>query len=390
MKINNLYVGGWFQRTMLQLTEIYDFVRGDKSKLKLNQNRLDNLRDALHIASVEYNVSGQEYVKVDTSDGFTIKVFEDGLITLNKPTSSIENLFVDLNTLTEYYETKLAAAINYLFSLGAPVPKDLTNIENVYPYFVVCEDSSLDEMRELLEKTDKQKFFEFTCDKYSVVRGEKYYFVNNRKSTQPIIERYIEEQIFIREFKDQLHKYLNIHRNIWEKIDSIKAKKSVKGSDIVKITTKLDNYSQTITLIEGRIDQMSTYIDTRATIAKNDPGLKEFLAMSGYRYDTLKNTLDYIKSLWTMTKNHLTTIQRTYNSLQNKVTNRSVKSLTIVSTMNAAAAVLGLLLKSDAKFTWFGLTYFLFVVLLCIGSVHFLKKLADKSTYLLSDADNDN
>ena len=112
--------------------------------------------------------------------------------------------------------------------------------------------------------------------------------------------------------------------------------------------------------------------------------------MSGYRYDTLKNTLDYIKSLWTMTKNHLATIQRTYNSLQNKVTNRSVKSLTIVSTMNAAAAVLGLLLKSDAKFTWFGLTYFLFVVLLCIGSVHFLKKLADKSTYLLSDVDNDN
>jgi hypothetical protein len=177
-------------------------------------------------------------------------------------------------------------------------------------------------------------------------RGNKYYFINNKKTSADVIERYIEEQIFIREFKEQLHKYLNIHRNIWEKIDSIKAKKSVKGIDIVKTTTKLDNYSQTITLIEGRIEQMSTYIDTRASIAKGDPGLKEFLSISGYRYDTLKNTLDYIKSLWAMTKNHLSTIQRVYTNLQGKVTSKSVKSLTVITAMNAGASFIGLLMSS--------------------------------------------
>ena len=36
MKISNIFVGGWFQRTMLQLTEIYDFLRDTKTQLKLN------------------------------------------------------------------------------------------------------------------------------------------------------------------------------------------------------------------------------------------------------------------------------------------------------------------------------------------------------------------
>lgn len=31
MKISNVYIGGWFQRTMLQLSEIYDFLRECKS-----------------------------------------------------------------------------------------------------------------------------------------------------------------------------------------------------------------------------------------------------------------------------------------------------------------------------------------------------------------------
>ena len=79
MKINKIYVGGWFQRTMLQLSEIYDFVRGDKSKLRLNQNKLDTLRQELNIASIDYHVSGQEYVKINTTDNLVIKIFEDGL-----------------------------------------------------------------------------------------------------------------------------------------------------------------------------------------------------------------------------------------------------------------------------------------------------------------------
>ena len=40
MKITNVYIGGWFQRTMLQLSEIYDFLRDAKTKLNLDQDKL--------------------------------------------------------------------------------------------------------------------------------------------------------------------------------------------------------------------------------------------------------------------------------------------------------------------------------------------------------------
>lgn len=41
MKVSNVYIGGWFQRTMLQLSEIYDFLRECKTQLNLDQDKLN-------------------------------------------------------------------------------------------------------------------------------------------------------------------------------------------------------------------------------------------------------------------------------------------------------------------------------------------------------------
>ena len=62
MKISNIFVGGWFQRTMLQLTEIYDFLRDTKTQLKLDSKKLEKLRANLGIGSIEYGVYGEEFI----------------------------------------------------------------------------------------------------------------------------------------------------------------------------------------------------------------------------------------------------------------------------------------------------------------------------------------
>ena len=49
MKISNVYIGGWFQRTMLQLSEVYDFLRNGESQLKLNKKKLAELRKNLNM-----------------------------------------------------------------------------------------------------------------------------------------------------------------------------------------------------------------------------------------------------------------------------------------------------------------------------------------------------
>ena len=183
MKISNVYIGGWFQRTMLQLSEVYDFLRNGESQLKLNKKKLAELRKNLNIGNVEYGVSGEEFILVTTGDRLQVKIFEDGLIVIGSSEVSEETLFADIERLKSYYESQLSPAINYLFSLGAPVPKELAHIENIYPYFVVCDNATREDIAELLSKTERQKYFEFDNKSYSVLRGDKYYFINNKNET---------------------------------------------------------------------------------------------------------------------------------------------------------------------------------------------------------------
>lgn len=387
MKISNVYIGGWFQRTMLQLSEIYDFLRECKTQLNLDENKLNEFRKNLEIGKIDYGVAGEEYIEFTTSLNIKVKIFEDGLIVLNNQNVSEDTLFADIDRVTDYYEKRLSPAFSYLFSLGAPVPKELANIETVYPYFIVCDNATKDDIANLLARTEKQKYFEFVNDKYDVVRGDKYYFINNKKQSEKNIERYIEEQIFIREFKGQLHRYLNIHRIIWEKIDAVKENVNVKGSDIVKFTSKLEGYAKTINLIDGRINQMSTYISTREKIAKSDDEVAEFLAISGYRYETLRDTLDYIKYLWNMTKNYVSSAQKLFEGIKSDVTSKSVDSLTIVTSMSAGASIIGLLTETAPEFTIFGVVYFFLLALLGWGSTKILGAISNRRKYEVSDVE---
>lgn len=389
MKITNVYIGGWFQRTMLQLSEIYDFLRDAKTKLNLDQDKLIEYRKNLEIGKIDYGVSGEEYIKFTTALNISVKIFEDGLIILNNNNVSEDTLFADIEHVTDYYENKLSPAFSYLFSLGAPVPKELANIETVYPYFVICDNATKDEISDLLSRTEKQKYFEFSNSSYDVIRGDKYYFINNKKQSFANIERYIEEQVFIREFKGQLHRYLNIHRIVWEKIDEVKENANVKGSEIVKFTSKLEGYAKTINLIDGRIKQMSTYISTREKIAKSDKDLAEFLAISGYRYETLRDTLDYIKYLWDMTKNYVTSAQKLFDGLKADITSKSVESLTIVTSMSAGAALLNLFTESAPTFTLFGFIYFFILAVVGWVSTKVLSAISKSRKYEVSDIEYD-
>lgn len=389
MKLNSIYIGGWFQRTMLQLSEVYDFLRNGESQLKLNKKKLADLRKNLSIGSIEYGVAGEEFVSFTTSERLKIKIFEDGLITVSSENVSEETLFSDIEHLKDYYEKQLSPAINYLFSLGAPVPKELANIENIFPYFVVCNNATREDIADLLSRTERQKYFEFDNKNYSVIRGDKYYFINNKKVNKTNIERYIEEQVFIREFKGQLHRYLNLHRIIWEKIDYVKDRSKVRGRDVVKFSTKLESYAKTVTLIDGRIRQMSTYISTRERIARQDKDLEEFLAISGFRYETLRDTLEYIKDLWDMTRAYVASAQKLFDGIKEDITSSSINSLTIVTSMSAGAAILDLFTGSEPTFTTFGFVYFFILAFIGWIATKILRYVAERRKYEISDVDID-
>lgn len=389
MNIEKIYIGGWFQRTTLQLSEIYDFLREGTSQLHLDKKKLLKLRENLGLEEILYSVDGLEFLSFGTHEGITVKIFEDGLIVLNYKNMKEFSLFTDIEHLKEYYEKKLSPAISYLFSLGAPVPKELANIETVYPYFVVLNNESQENINLLLQKTEKQKYFEYKNANYDVLRGDKYYFINNKKRTIHEVERYIEEQIFIREFKAQLHRYLNLHRIIWEKIADVKENAKITGKNIISLSSKIDGYAKTINLIDARINQMSTYLKTREKIAKSDENLKESLDLIGYRYETLGNTLSYMQQLWKMTQNYVKSASDLFSGLQSEVTSKSVNSLTIVTSMGVGASLIGLFTESAPTFTSFGFIYFFILALIGYGANKVMKMISEHRIYEVSDIEYD-
>lgn len=351
MKIKSIYIGGWFQRTMLQLSELYDFLRDGSSQLGLDKGKLTTLRDNLRIESIEYGVASEEFVAFTTEEQIRVKLFEDGLIVVSSAQVSEPTLFADVERLRGYYEERLSPAVNYLFSTGAPVFKELASVESIYPYFIVCDNATNDDISELLAKTERQKYFELEGKNYSVLRGDKYYFINNKKARLSNIERYIEEQIFIREFKGQLHRYLNLHRAIWGKIDAIKKQTYVDENDLLVAATKLERYEKTAILIEGRLEQMVPYVNIREAAVKDDPEMNEFLTISGFRHAALTGTLKYMQSLWNTTRRYAESAQRLVARTEQKRLIEVGRSILVAVGLLIIISALGLIFGTGLQFS---------------------------------------
>ena len=387
MEMQKIYVGGWFQRTTLHLSEIYDFIRDGSSPLALDPGKLHELREKLHLHNYEWKVDRLEYILISCDEGIEIKIFEDGLIVLNSRAG--EDVHADIKKLTNFYEEKLSPGIKYLFSLGAPVPKELANIQTIYPYFLVLKKAQPSDIKGLLEDFKQDKYFEIQKKELAIYRGDKLYIVNNISETVHDIERFIEEQIFLREFKGQLHRYLNLHRIIWEKIADVKEKGEIKGEDVGPFYGKIEQYAKTINLIDARIDQMGTYISTRASIVKNDPALLRFSEILEYKYETLSDTLSYVKDIWGMTKNYVNSALDLFSSIQAQSTEASVDNLTIVTSMGVGASLIGLFAQDAPTFKLSGLIYFLILAAIGFGANKIMNTINQRRKYSIEDVEID-
>jgi hypothetical protein len=356
----NVLFGGWYQRTTLHLTEIYDFFKLGKSQPELDQQKLNLLLQNLSFASVSREAEYLEYVRATTHDGITIRYYEDGLYVLELQT---DNVAAAKNQLENYYLNSLEPAISYIFSLGAPLPKILANIKVSHPVVVATKVSNPEKLA-LDENTFGPVYSQISSKGVTVYKTPGYIFIASQPKISTSLKDISEMQIFFREFKDQLSKYLSIHRRIWEEIGEIKERKSIPGSQISPLRARLDSYQKTVNLISNRINQMGTYVHTRATMAKDLEIENHLKTLFEFKFEILTNTLAYIKEIWAMTKEYLSSAISILTELETRSTNNSLRSLQIITSIGVISSVLTYLTKNEwPKITTTGLFYFVLLSL---------------------------
>lgn len=355
MTIQKIYIGGWFQRTTLHLTEFWDFLERGKSNFDFPQEKLDNARNNLSLEKVSREVGPLEYIFAQTGKGLDFRMYEDGLIVLEK---EFKDLKSDFEMIRDYYDTKLSKAISLIFSKGAPVPKELANIKTILPYILTVSDATKEEAQSIFEESSESVYSVLSTKNVEVYRSSGLILINNLKD-ENLTREIIESQIFFREFKSQLHRYLTIHRVLWEKIKVIKERGNIKGTEIDVLRSELSKYQKTINLIGARIDQMPAYVRTRQKITdvkKMDDYLQPLFQ---FKFETLLDTHEYIKHLWKMTENYLTSGIEVFADLQAKSTKSTISSLQLITTIGVVAGILGYLTRDTLpKFTSAGLIYF--------------------------------
>ena len=347
--------GGWYQRTTLHLSEIYNFLSKGKSDLELNGAKLKNLHEKLDLKSVNMETSYLDYIKAITKQGIEIRYYEDGLYVLEIASEDIER---SVKLIDNYFEKCFKPAVDYIFSLGAPTPKILSNMKDIHT--IVISKYFREHSRFDVPGKFGNVYSKTTSRDISVYKTPQYIFIvgmPNKKESMRVI---VEMQIFFREFKEQLHKYLNIHRKIWEEISDIKERKFVKGKEVEFYRAKLETYKKTIDLINNRINQMPSH--TRASIAKYLNVEKHLIELFRYKFEDLFNSLEYIKELWKMTEKYVNSSIQVLVEISNKTAVSGIRSIQVLASIGVFTGIVGYLTRDSLpKVSQVGVIYLLFL-----------------------------
>jgi hypothetical protein len=375
MKIESVYFGIWIPRTKIHLYEIYDFLEEASSHLALDPEVLRENRNSLEMSNLQMGLDDLETINFDGPSGIHICIHEDGLIRGSKKFTG--DLKADMNNLASYFNERLLPSLSYLFSLGAPVVNFLVNGSKEQPYFVFIKKGNEKDVGSVFSEIGAKPRFIVKNKFFEIYRVKKLYVINGLQESVPHIEEFINEQIFIKEFTEQLHNFINLHRSIWEFIDGLRERREVKGKDVRILREDIERYLKLVHMVQGRLNQMLTYIDTHEMILREDKDLAHFEDLLDFGYESLRDSLYYTKELWTTTTDYVKIVYNFFVDLEEQTTNNSISNLTVITSMGVGATVIGLFTGALPSFSWSSLGYLLAVLL-----IGYLSKVVVKMVYL--------
>lgn len=342
MQIERAYVGTWFPRTFLHLKELFLFFHHRRGVSGLDQKRIKEYWKSLAPRNVELHEERDFDHLVVQCGQIDLSITEDGILLLRSESARPKQT---LEQLESFYVTRLGPAITYLFSRGAPLPKELANIQEVYPIPLVVKQLSSDEIEDIFREFNDSVVSTAFSPSIHVLSGEKVIVLNVQGGSlfadDIRMEDLIRYIVFFREFEGQLAGYLELHRMLWDRVSQIRESGTVRYKDFPAIREEMLEFLKSISFVKARLGQMDDIMRERETMTQ--PEFREELTRIGlYRFDALKAERGYIQNLWSMTEDYSKGTLSLLDSLFSENTQRELQALKLVTVIAAVTSFFGM------------------------------------------------
>jgi hypothetical protein len=380
----NVYLGLWFQRTSIHLKEFYYFLNNQKITDGLNQEKCDHLRNNLEIESLELKKEDGVSLLLVKSKEVDFSMTEDGVILIN---STFKNIKENANLLKDFYINKLSPALAYIFSRGAPLPKDLSDITEIYPLYFLGLNIEDREIKEYFDLMMNQNYLTENNGGVEIYSGEEMVVINILDNKELEIKKTAKEficnLIVFREFEKQLSRYLNVHRKIWEDLEEIRNNKNIGANKFSEIRNKILKQQRTLSFVKARLLQMEDILLSREFSLNNED--RELLVKTEMlnRFKILSSEQHYILNLWDMTSSYANETLDLLDSLIAEGTEREIKVLQIISVAGVVVAFFAMAIPWPWHENWSQMKYSSFsvfgvVIIVIILFQFFLKIISHK------------
>lgn len=349
MKFDHVYLGTWFPRTTLHLKELYRFLKNKSGIEGLKHDKIQTYWSALDLQSVSFHEDRNfDHLDIRCRD-IDISITEDGAILFRYASADYHQA---IKALGEFYAKSFGPALNYLFSRGAPIPKQLTNIEDVYPLILLTSTMvSLPKAKKFFQSINETCVSSVSSKNLTIYYGTKSNVINIKQPAQKINQHFLNDLlitiVFFREFENLLAGYIASHRIIWDEISQLRESNSLRYSDFPMVRYRMLDFLKTLSFGMARLEQMDDIITARQKILGDDIK-QELTALSIDRFEHLQSDRKYVSHLWQMTIEYA---QGTLNLLEllfEENTQRELSALKLITLIGALAGFFGM----NIAFPW--------------------------------------
>lgn len=368
MRIKQIYLGIWFQRTSLHLKELYTFLKLKKFSSELDQERMEHLWESLHIKSVEFFGNSEFDEIVAECRNVTFTLSEDGIILLTTEEKDIKKA---RKILESFYSEYLAPALTFLFSRGAPLPQVLDQAKATYPLLCVAQGAKEREILNLFESNQDTIFSRLQGNHLQVFRGDiisLFQLEKPRKFSEDHTRELLHYVVFFREFEKQLEGYLQLHRTMWEEVTTIREAEKMLYKDFPQIREKILQSLKTLSFVKARLAQMKDIIDERENTI-DDLIKSELKSLGLLKFDHLVANQKYVTHLWQMTTEYVKSSLSLLESLYQENTQKELNAIKFITFGALITGFFGMNIAFPWEEQWLDARWSSFIVLLIIISL---------------------